>query len=207
MFFLFISQTFTCLWKNSETRGSVVYLVPLMIKTGSPQASKQQDVVGMLFFIYIGRISRERWGIVGSSVIVTTDFTVAGHSIPTSFRQARDRLLGRDYLQSSVSWREQGVDQLAGKQGVCQDFVVRLFSSFSNLCMAGQEFLSCWVHAFSVLQHQVLIRAEFFLSTFKLFSNQFPSFPSNSFFNLQRKDQRQLFSLIMLKRRENDTEF
>lgn len=174
-FLLFTSQTFTCLWKNSETRGSVVYLVPLMVKTGSPQASKQQAIVGMLFFIYIGRMSRKKWGIVGSSVIATTDFTVAGHSIPTSYRQAQDRLLGRDYLQSSVSWREQGVDQLAGKQGVCQDFVVRLFSSFSNPCMAGWEFLSCWVHAFSVLQHQVLIRAEFFLSTFKPFINQFPS--------------------------------
>lgn len=49
---------------------------------------------------------------MGRSVIVTTDFTVAGHSIPPSFRQALDRLLGSDYLQSSVPWKEQGVDQL-----------------------------------------------------------------------------------------------
>lgn len=49
---------------------------------------------------------------MGRSVTVTTDFTVAGHSIPPSFRQVLDRLLGSDYLQSSVSWREQRVDKL-----------------------------------------------------------------------------------------------
>lgn len=69
---------------------------------------------------------------MGSSVIVTTDFTVAGHSIPPSFRQALDRLLGSDYLQSCFlegAGSGPAGRRAGGLSGLCCEIVFILFQS------------------------------------------------------------------------------